>query len=108
MTKTTMTEELETQPTPDETTSETPAQPEAEKTVQETEPQKPTKEWLTREIKDSDLKELFEIIKNYEFPDEAIQTTTHPTMKKDILGYNAQYIINALNEIIGMNHWREY
>lgn len=109
MTKTTMKEELETtQPTPAEAPAETPAQQEAENTVPETAPKKPEKEWLKREIKDSDLEEVFKIIKEYEFPDEAIQQTTHPTMKKEILGYNAQYIINALNEILGMNHWREY
>lgn len=66
------------------------------------------KTWIGSEIKEEHLWDIFKLIYDYEFPAEAIQTTHHPTMKKDIFWYNAQYIINALNEIFGMNHWREY
>jgi len=94
--KTTMKEEEKnTQPTPP-----------AEKA--ETKPSEAKQTWLTGEIKDSHMEDLFRLIKDYEFPADAIQETTHPTMKKKILGYNAQHIINALNQLIGMNHWREY
>lgn len=99
MTKTTVKEEVKTPPTPAETNP-------AEDTAPEKKEQ--DRPWLKGEIKDEHLEEIFKIIKWYEFPAEAIQETTHPTMKKKINGYNAQYIINALNEILGMNHWREY
>jgi hypothetical protein len=56
-------------------------------TVEETQPTEKSeiqKPWLTGEIKPEHMGDIYSLIHNYEFPDEAIQKTTHPTMKKEI------------------------
>jgi len=59
-------------------------------------------------IKKEDFPAITKAFLTYIFPDGAINETYSQSMKKQIKGYHAQYIINALNEIIGINCWREY
>lgn len=86
---------------------ETPAEEKTLETIQAGRAPDGEREWLKWDIKPDHMWDILVALRDYEFPGEAIQETTHPTMKKKILGYNAQYIINALNEVIGVNHWRE-
>lgn len=59
-------------------------------------------------IKPEDFPKITKAFLNYIFPGGAINETYSNSMQKKIKGYHAQYIINALNEVIWINCWREY
>lgn len=59
-------------------------------------------------MKPEDLPAIADAFLKYVFPEESVKKTESQSMKKQITGYNAQYVINALNEVIGPGNWREY
>lgn len=67
-------------------------------------------------VKAADLPLIADEFLKYVFPEESKQINADSkygqhnskTGKKEVSGYRSQYIINALNEIIGPGNWREY
>jgi hypothetical protein len=59
-------------------------------------------------VKPEDLGKIADAFIEYKFPEDAVQTAQSSSMKREISGYRSQYIVNALNEIIGPGNWREY
>lgn len=64
----------------------------------------------------ADLAGIADEFLKYVFPEESKQINADSkygqdnkkTGKKEVSGYRSQYIINALNEVIGPGNWREY
>ena len=64
----------------------------------------------------ADLPGIADEFLKYVFPEESKQINADSkygqdnkkTGKKEVSGYRSQYIINALNEVIGPGNWREY
>lgn len=67
-------------------------------------------------VKTSDIPLIADEFLKYIFPEESKQVNADAkygqdnkrTGKKEVSGYRSQYIINALNEIIGPGNWREH
>ena len=67
-------------------------------------------------VKPEDLGKISDAFIAYTFPEDAQQVNSDSkygqknakTGKFEVTGYRSQYIINALNEIIGPGNWREY
>lgn len=67
-------------------------------------------------VKPADLGPIADAFIAYKFPEDAQQVNgdskygqkNTKTGKLEVTGYRSQYIINALNEIIGPGNWREY
>jgi len=67
-------------------------------------------------VKPEDLGPIADAFLAYHFPEDAQQVNAdskygqknNKTGKFEVTGYRSQYIINALNEIIGPGNWREY
>lgn len=67
-------------------------------------------------VKPEDLGAIADAFLSYSFPEEAQQVNSDSkygqkntkTGKFEVSGYRSQYIINAINEIIGPGNWREY
>jgi hypothetical protein len=90
-----------------QTQAEQPATPEVYK------PTRIPKEGI---VKAADLPGIADEFLKYVFPEESKQINADSkygqdnkkTGKKEVSGYRSQYIINALNEVIGPGNWREY
>jgi hypothetical protein len=78
--------------------------------------QKPTRIPQNGIVKPEDLGPIADAFLKYVFPEESKQINADSkygqknakTGKNEVSGYRSQYIINALNEIIGPGNWREY
>jgi len=92
------------------------AQPETSETAATPESYKPTRIPKNGIVTAADLPGIADEFLKYVFPEESKQIQTDAkygqdnkkTGKKEVSGYRSQYIINALNEIIGPGNWREY
>lgn len=59
-------------------------------------------------LQSSDLSAIYEALSEYAFPDSAVEATKKEETRQgyDTTGYKYQYLVNALNEIVGSNHWK--
>lgn len=101
------TEVQDTSPAPEAETQEAPAEPEVTATTRV-----PQNGIVTA----ADLPKIADAFLKYVFPEKSKQIQTDAkygqdnkkTGKKEVSGFRSQYIINALNEVIGPGNWREY
>lgn len=101
----------DTKTAPEAQTSEAP-----ETQAPEVEVYKPTRIPKSGIVKPEDLPGIADEFLKYVFPEESKQINADSkygqdnkkTGKKEVSGYRSQYIINALNEVIGPGNWREY
>lgn len=97
----------ETSPAPEAENQEPPAHPEGYK------PKRIPQNGVVTAV---DLPNIADEFLKYVFPEESKQINkdskygqdNKKTGKKEVSGYRSQYIINALNEVIGPGNWREY